>query len=83
MRNDEGALAGAPDDLPSTVAPASDPLHVTDEYRGGPIATARLIFDAYVRDDLAWNSIQPSRPDDDVQPDQDATIGDTGGEAEA
>jgi hypothetical protein len=61
----------------------AEPSRLTVEYRGGPIATARLIFDAYVRDDPAWSSIQPSRPDDDVQPDQDAPIGDTSGEAKA
>jgi hypothetical protein len=66
--NGEGALAGASDDLPFSVAPASDPLRLTDEYRGGPIATARLILDAYVRDDAAWATIEPSRPDIDPPP---------------
>jgi hypothetical protein len=78
MNDGEGALAGAPDDLPFSVAPAPDPLRLTAEYRGGPIATARLILDAYIRDDPAWSTIEPSRPDNDPPP--NAETKNTGGD---
>jgi hypothetical protein len=43
------------------------------EFRGGPMATARLLLDCYVRPDPVWESIQPSRPDDEPPPHVEAT----------
>jgi hypothetical protein len=71
--NGEGALAGAPDDQHRSVAPASEAAHeLVAMYRGGPIATIRLILDAHVRADQAWDTIEPSRPDNDPPPSDDA-----------
>jgi hypothetical protein len=67
--NDEGA----PDDLPRMVAPASEAAHeLVAEYRGGPIATIRVLLDAYVRPDPVWATLEPSRPDNDPPPSDDA-----------
>jgi hypothetical protein len=66
VRNDEAALAGGPDDLHRTAATTPD--HAATEYRGGPIATVRLILDAYVRSDPVWDTIEPSRPSADQPP---------------
>jgi hypothetical protein len=63
---------------------SDEPSRLTAEYRGGPIATARLLLDCYVRPDPAWEPIQPSRPDDEVRLSQDAGQPDTSaGELEA
>jgi hypothetical protein len=79
--NGEGALAGAPDDLLRSVARSSEASHeVVAEYRGGPIATARLLIDCYVRPDPAWKTIEPSRPDNESPPSVEPAK-DTGGGA--
>jgi hypothetical protein len=52
---------------------------LTAEYRGGPIATARLLLDAYVRDDPAWSTITPSQPDNAPPPNPEASK-DSGGD---
>lgn len=44
-----------------------------NEYRGGPLATARLLLDCYVRPDQAWKSIEPSQPGDQPPPNLEAT----------
>lgn len=61
----------------------AEPSRIQAEYRGGPIATARLLADAYLRPDPVWKSIQPSRPGDDVRPRHSARAADKDGKAQA
>jgi hypothetical protein len=60
---------------------SDEPDRLTAEYRGGPLATARLLLDCYVRPDPAWDSIEPSRPNDEPPPNLDATDDTYGGQA--
>jgi hypothetical protein len=60
-----------------------EPARLAAEYRGGPIATIRLLADAYVRPDPVWKSIQPSRPADDVRPSHGDRAANKDGKAQA
>jgi hypothetical protein len=61
----------------------ADPSRIQAEYRGGPIATIRLLADAWLRPDPVWKSIQPSRPGDYVRPNHRARAADKDGKAQA
>jgi hypothetical protein len=62
--NEESRLAGR---LPTNnitvlnLAAAGDGERA--EFRGGPIATARLLLDAYVHRSSVWDEIEAERPD--------------------